>query len=153
MYLGMLLDLLQIHINTDSWSPRNSTNSMHISFVLFTRGHSCCNVITLLQNIFKDTCYAWGKYSTSEYFGWQLCYYTIFLKSDEHFFEQWSLVVKKYISLLNKNIYYMYMKGRILIDIINSTLSILLPYEMYRLTVQPAVDSLSAWISGPALLD
>ena len=40
-------------------------------------------------SIFKDTCYAWGKYSTSCYFGRQLCYYTIFLKSDGHFLKRW----------------------------------------------------------------
>ncbi len=51
----------------------------------------------------KDMCYAWSKYSTSGYFGQKLCYYTIFLKSDEHFFEQ-LLLFEKIIWITGQNV-------------------------------------------------
>ncbi len=39
------------------------------------------NLCLWFSNSLNNTCYAWGKYRTSGYFG----YYTIFLKSDKHF--------------------------------------------------------------------
>ncbi len=50
------------------------------------RGHP---IFSMFSQSLKDAYYAWGKYSTSGYFGRQLCYYTIFLKSDKNFLKRW----------------------------------------------------------------